>query len=65
MQDKPKRYVRWPGLRRIFDDNISRSTIDRWEERFGFPKRIKIGPNSVAWDLSSVEQWLQERANNG
>ncbi len=43
---------------------VSRSTIDRWERAKTFPIRMKIGKNSVAWDLQSVDHWFKERANN-
>lgn len=64
MQRKAAQFIRWPGLRRLFDDNISRSTIDRWEKAKQFPARIRIGKNSVAWNLDAVEQWIQERSKN-
>lgn len=57
------RVIRWPGLRKMFDDNISPSTIYRWEKAGLFPARFRIGQNSVAWSLSQVEQWFQERTN--
>ena len=62
MQRKTTQFIRWPGLRRLFDDNISRSTIDRWEKAKQFPSRIRIGKNSVAWNLDSVQQWIEERS---
>ena len=63
MKDNSPRVIRWPGLRQLFDNNISRSTIDRWEKAEYFPARIQIGKNSVAWSLEAVEQWFQERTN--
>lgn len=39
---------------------VSRSTIYRWSERPDFPKKQKIGPNSVRWLESEVENWVQE-----
>ncbi len=33
-------------------------------ERDGkFPKRIKIGPNRVAWRLSEILAWIDEKAD--
>lgn len=63
MKEELRRVIRWPGLRKMFDDNISRSTIDRWEKDKRFPARIQIGENSVAWNLGEIEQWFQEKAN--
>lgn len=57
------RIIRFPALRNKLG-NVSRSTIDRWEKAFLFPKRISLGKNSVGWNLLSVEQWLSERSGN-
>ncbi|QLZ68469.1 hypothetical protein FOLKNPGA_01248 [Legionella sp. PC1000] len=54
--------IRWPGLRTLFNDDISRSTIDRWIKDKRFPAKIQLGKNSVGWDLVEVEQWFQEKA---
>ncbi|WP_167554539.1 helix-turn-helix transcriptional regulator [Legionella israelensis] len=64
MKEDLRRVIRWPGLRKMFDDNISRSTIDRWERDKRFPARIKIGKNSVAWNLVEVEQWFKEKLHD-
>jgi predicted DNA-binding transcriptional regulator AlpA len=40
---------------------ISRPTIDRWEANEGFPKRIRLGPAAVGWDLDAVAAWLEAR----
>lgn len=64
MEKKPAHIIRWPGLRKKFDDNISRSTIDRWIKDRRFPKKIQLGKNSVGWDLAEIEQWFQEKANS-
>jgi len=45
--------------------NVSRSTIDRWEASKSFPKRIKLGKNSIGWSLQLVEEWLSDRLNEG
>lgn len=63
MKENLPRVIRWPGLRKMFDNNISRSTIDRWEKDKRFPSRIKIGQNSVAWSLTEVEQWFEDKVN--
>ncbi len=39
---------------------VSRTTIYRWSERSDFPKKKQIGPNSVRWLQSEVEEWIQE-----
>lgn len=40
---------------------FSRVHLARLEGAGRFPKRIRIGDNSIAWVESEVEQWLRER----
>ena len=35
--------------------------IARKEKAGTFPKRIRLGPSRVAWLLSEVEDWIDER----
>lgn len=64
MQNAMPLYLRFPQLKKIFfGDNIGRSTIDRWERDKGFPKRIKIGPNSVVWDSLLVQDWIKNKSD--
>ncbi len=35
--------------------------IARLEKAGTFPKRIKLGRNRVAWLLSEIEDWMDER----
>ena len=46
--------------RRELESRIGRKDPWFWrQEKAGrFPQRIRIGPNSVAWDLGEVEAWL-------
>jgi prophage regulatory protein len=37
--------------------------IWRLEREGKFPKRIKIGPNRVAWRLSEILAWVDEKAD--
>ena len=41
------------------------SRTRRWElEQIGkFPKRIKLGERAVAWRLTDLMNWIEERAN--
>ncbi|MGH8659850.1 MAG: helix-turn-helix transcriptional regulator [Gammaproteobacteria bacterium] len=43
----------------------SASTIDRWERAGLFPRRVRVGPNSVAWYEHEVEDWLASLARGG
>jgi len=36
--------------------------IHRLEPAGTFPKRVRLGPNRVAWLLSEVEEWIEARA---
>lgn len=40
----------------------NRATLRRWILDYGFPEPIHLGPNTRAWDLDAVEQWVRERA---
>ena len=35
--------------------------IARLEKAGQFPKRVRLGQNRVAWLLSEVEEWIEER----
>lgn len=59
MNEYLPRVIRWKELREMLGGDISRSTIDRWEKKKAFPKRIKIGQNIVVWNLQAIKNWLQ------
>jgi prophage regulatory protein len=40
---------------------VSRVTLWRWERAGRIPARRKIGPNTVGWLESELEQWLDSR----
>ncbi len=40
---------------------LSRTTIWRLERQGDFPRRIRIGPNRVAWVEIEVEAWINDR----
>ncbi len=63
-QITPKGVIRWPGLRKRFDDDISRSTIDRWIKAGKFPPKIQLGMNSIGWSVEAVDQWFQELSDS-
>lgn len=41
--------------------NVSRTTILRWEARGRFPRRIRMGGTTVAWFMSEIQDWLNDR----
>ena len=56
MQD---RYVRAVEIARR--TGLSLSTIYRLEQNGGFPRRRALGPNSVGWLASEINDWLTSR----
>ena len=40
-------------------------TLKRWMETEGFPRSMKLGPNSHAWIESEVYEWLAGRPRAG
>jgi prophage regulatory protein len=41
---------------------MSDATIWRLERDNKFPKRLQIGPNSVAWIEAEVDEWIENKA---
>jgi Predicted transcriptional regulator len=41
----------------------SRMHIDRLEKNGKFPRRIRLGENSVAWVESEVDDWISAKMN--
>jgi predicted DNA-binding transcriptional regulator AlpA len=39
----------------------NRPTLYRWIKRYGFPKGQLLGPNTRAWRIDEVEEWLRSR----
>ena len=37
---------------------VSVPTLYHWEKTTDFPKRIRLGANSVAWRGSEVQHWI-------
>ena len=40
---------------------LSRSTVYRFMSAGGFPMKVELGDNSVAWVESEVEEWISEK----
>lgn len=58
--DLPDRLIGAKELHRLIP--VSPMTIWRWERDQRFPARIRIGANRVAWRLSEVLAWIDEKA---
>jgi prophage regulatory protein len=56
-----------PGARIIRLDEVTRKVsysgmhIWRLEQRNKFPRRVQIGPNSVGWIESEIDEWIASR----
>lgn len=57
-----QRMVRKPEL--FTTVALSDATIWRLEKAGRFPKRIKLGGNSVGWLESEVVEWLEKKAGD-
>ncbi len=53
------RFIRWKELKTIVP--LSRDRIRVLENEGRFPKRRKLGTNSIAWLESEVLEWLNTR----
>ncbi len=53
VQDK---FIRFGSLAEMV--GLSRTTIYRLEQQGQFPRRVKLGSNSVAWRMSEVVNWM-------
>ncbi len=53
------RVIRKPELRKKV--GLHPVHIARLEKKGLFPKRIKLGPQSVAWIESEIDAWLEQR----
>ncbi len=54
--------LRYPDLRARKGIVWSRVYLARLEKAGKFPRRIRLGANSVAWDEAEIDAWLEERA---
>lgn len=50
------RFLRLPEV--LERCGVSKMTIIRWEGCGRFPKRVKIGANTVVWRESEIERWI-------
>ena len=56
-----KQVVSKKELKTVCGIPYSPQHIQRLEHAGQFPKRIKLGRNRVAWLMSEVEKWIDER----
>ena len=53
--------ILFPDLKRKYGVPWSRMHVDREEKAGRFPRRFRIGPNSVGWVDREVRQWVKDR----
>lgn len=51
-----EKFIRFGSLADMV--GLSRTTIYRLEQQGQFPKRVKLGSNSVAWRMSEILTWM-------
>jgi prophage regulatory protein len=54
------RYLRQPEV--IARVGVSWVTLWRWEKQDRFPKRRRLGPNTVAWVESEIDEWCADHS---
>jgi prophage regulatory protein len=59
-----QRILRKPTVRERIG-NPSEATLWRWIRAGNFPAPIRIGPNSVGWLETEINEWIAARAAAG
>lgn len=54
-----ERILRKPEVLEV--TGLSAATIYRWIADGSFPAPLQLGPNSVGWRASAVEEWIDTR----
>ena len=55
------RLIRFTELSVLKGIPFSRVHIGRLEKSCAFPQRVRLGPNTVAWRESELDEWLKVR----
>lgn len=58
------KFIRWSGGLDERLQGVRYETIWRWEQQGIFPKRVKIGPNAVAWIEREIDEWQASRVES-
>ena len=59
METQNERLVRFPELCEII--GLTRSAVYKSMERGDFPKPLKITNKTVAWRMSTIQEWIASR----
>jgi prophage regulatory protein len=55
--------VLWRKDKVLEKTGLKLSTLYRLEKKGDFPQRVQLGPGSVSWVSTEVEQWIEQRMN--
>ena len=61
--DGAVRFVRYEQLRQVKGIPFSRVHINRLEKAGRFPRRVRLGPNTIAWREDELDDWSAARSN--
>lgn len=59
VENATPRLLRRPDVERL--TGLRRSSVYRLARLGEFPKPLKIGPRSSAWDAAAVQRWIDDR----
>jgi prophage regulatory protein len=54
------RILRYAQLKPEKDIPWSRPHLDRLEKKEEFPRRVRLGPGTIGWLESEIDQWLAD-----
>lgn len=60
MRESKSALVRRKELIEYF--GIHDSTLWRWRQSKSFPKEIRLGTNTIAWERAAIAKWMEERS---
>lgn len=60
MMKAQQRIIRKPEV--LAKVGVSDATVRRLELAGRFPKRLRLGPNSVGWLSTEVDEWIERKA---
>jgi len=59
LSDNPQRVTRLIRLKEVQHRvGLGRSTIYRWMSEGKFPKPVRLGGYSVAWNQEDIDEWI-------